>query len=141
MLEDVDNWPRWTDPASKTHMLSHKTLTREGNVVVCLEEEVAGGYRVKHTDRYTFYPKDKIVEEIIEGPVSGNFVLTLNDEEGGTRLDWTFDVRPENLRFRIIGALRGKKIMQGIVDEYCRQLAEYSETIEGSVIRKEQIPA
>ena len=141
MLEDVDNWPQWTDPTSKTHMLSHKTLKREGNVVVCLEEEVAGGYRVKHTDRYTFYPKDKVVEEIIEGPVSGTFVLTLKDEAGGTRLDWTFDVKPETLRFRIIGALRGKKIMQGIVDEYCRQLAEYSEIKEGSAIRKEQIPA
>ena len=141
MLEDVDSWPGWTDPSSKTHLLSHKTLKREGNVVVCLEEEVAGGYRVKHTDRYTFYPKDKIVEEIIEGPISGNFVLTLKDEAGGTRLDWTFDVKPETLRFRIIGALRGNKIMQGIADEYCRQLAEYSETKEESGRRKEQILA
>ena len=141
MLEDVDNWPQWTDPTSKTHMLSHKTLKREGNVVVCLEEEVAGGYRVRHTDKYTFYPKEKLVEEIIEGPISGTFVLALKDEAGGTRLDWTFDVKPETLRFRIIGVLRGKKIIQGIADEYCRQLAEYSEKREGSAIRKEQIPA
>ena len=141
MLEDVDNWPQWTDPTSKTHMLSHKTLKRERNVVVCLEEEVAGGYRVKHTDKYTFYPKEKLVEEIIEGPISGNVVITLKDEREGTRLAWALDIKPETLRFRLIGALRGKKIMQGIADEYCRQLAEYSEKREGSAIRNEQIPA
>jgi hypothetical protein len=75
ILEDVDNWTDWSDPKSKTHMLSHKTIKREGNIVTCLEEEIAGGYRVKHTDKYTFYPKDKVTEDIIEGPVSGHFEL------------------------------------------------------------------
>ena len=90
-MEDVDNWTKWTDPFSKTHLLSQETLRRDGNVVVCLEEEIAGGYRVKHTDKYTFYSKDRVVEEIIEGPISGRFELTLREMRDGTMLDWTFD--------------------------------------------------
>ncbi len=128
ILEDVDNWTQWADPSSKTHLLRHETVKRDGNVVVCLEEEMAGGYRVKHTDKYTFYPEDRVVEEIIEGPISGRFELTLKENPEGTMLDWTFDVKAETLKFRIIGALRGRSIMQGIADEYCRQLAEYAET-------------
>lgn len=140
ILEDVDNWTDWSDPKSKTHMLSHKTVKREGNVVTCLEEEIAGGYRVKHTDKYTFYPKEKVTEDIIEGPISGHWELTLKENPEGTMLDWRFDVKAETLRFKILGALRGKSIMQGIADEYCRQLAEYAETRQRSVLQQQQIP-
>ncbi len=141
ILEDVDNWTKWTDPNSKTHLLVHKTVKREGNVVVCLEEEMAGGYRVKHTDRYTFYPKDKVVEEIVEGPVSGRWEMTLKDHPEGTTIDWNFDIKPESLRFKIIAPFRGKSIMQGIADEYCRQLGVYAEKQETSVLQKRPIPA
>ncbi len=48
ILEDVDTWTEWTDPSSKTHLLHHETVKRDGNVVACIEEEMAGGYRVKH---------------------------------------------------------------------------------------------
>ncbi len=122
-------------------MLSHKTVKREGNVVVCDEEEIAGGYRVSHTDKYTFYPKDRVVEEIVEGPISGGWTLTLQPTTEGTRIDWTFDIKPETLRFKILGALKGRSIMQGIADEYCRQLAEYAEAQERASPRKELIPA
>ena len=141
ILEDVDNWTDWADPESKTHMLSHKTVKREGNVVTCLEEEIAGGYRVKHTDRYTFYPKDKVVEEIIEGPISGRWELTLKENSEGTMMDWAFDIKPESLRFKIIAPIRGKSIMQGIADEYCRQLSEYAETQQRSILSRKPIPA
>lgn len=137
----MDNWTDWTDPASKTHLISHKTVKREGNVVVCDEEEVAGGFRVRHVDKYTFFPKEKVTEEIVEGPISGGFVLTLNETPRGTRLDWSFDVKPETLRFRIVGALRGNSIMQGIADEYCRQLAEYAEKREQTKSHRETVLA
>ncbi len=140
-MEDVDSWTRWTDPSSKTHLIVHKTVKREGNVVVCLEEEMAGGYRVKHTDRYTFYPKDKVVEEIIEGPVSGRWEMTLKDHPEGTTIDWNFDIKPESLRFKIIAPFRGRSIMQGIADEYCRQLGEYAETQQRLALPKTPIPA
>jgi hypothetical protein len=26
--------------------------------------------RIKHRDRYTFYPKERITEEVIDGPIS-----------------------------------------------------------------------
>ena len=104
----MDNWTDWADTKSKTYMLSHKTVKREGNVVTCLEEEIAGGYRVKHTDRYTFCPKDKVVEEIIEGPISGRWELTLKESPEGTMLDWAFDVKPETLRFKIIAPIKGR---------------------------------
>ena len=50
----------------KTHLLSHNVISHEGNVTVCDEDEVAGGFKVQHRDRYTLYPKEKLVEEIIQ---------------------------------------------------------------------------
>jgi hypothetical protein len=59
-------------------MISHKIVHQESNtVVVCHEEEIVGGYRTKHRDRYTFYPTERIAEEIIRGPISGGFDLRL----------------------------------------------------------------
>ncbi len=126
-IEDLESWSNWGDSTRKTHMVSHKIVSREGNVAVCDEDEVAGGYRVRHRDRYTFYPKDKLQEEIIEGPVSGGFSLTLTETPEGTRMNWSFEVKPETIRFKVIALFSGKKILQGIADEYCKQLSDYAE--------------
>jgi hypothetical protein len=130
ILEDVDNWHKWaSDKTSKTYMMSHKTVHRESNtVVVCDEEEVTGGYRIKHRDRYTFYPKERITEEIIKGPISGIFDLRLIEiSNQETKLIWDFDVKAESLKFKIIGLFKGRSIVQGVANEYCRQLAQYAE--------------
>lgn len=141
VLEDVESWPSWADVNSRIHMLSHKPVKREGNVVVCEEEEIAGGYRIKHVDKYTFYPKDKVVEEIVEGPMSGTWVLNLKEVVEGTRIDWSFDVKAETSRFKIVGLFKGRQVMQGVADEYCRQLAQYAEAEEMASRRKEQVLA
>jgi hypothetical protein len=112
-------------------MISHKTVQRESNnVVVCDEDEVVGGFRIQHRDRYTFYPKDRITEEILEGPLSGMFDLRLREDGGGTRIDWDFDVKAESLKFKIIGIFSGTRILQAVADEYCRQLAQYAESLD-----------
>jgi hypothetical protein len=126
-IEDMESWSNWGDKTRKTHLISHKIVSRDGNTVVCDEEEVAGGYRVKHRDRYTFYPKDKLEEEIIEGPVSGGFALTLTETPQGTRMDWRFRLQPKTLQFKLVGFFNGKNIVQGIADEYCKQLSDYAE--------------
>jgi hypothetical protein len=108
-------------------MISHKILSREGNVAICEEDEIAGGFRAKHKDRYVFHPKDKLEEEIIEGPVSGGFSLTLEDVPEGTRLNWSFWLTPKILKYKIVGLFNGKNVVQGICDEYTRQLADYAE--------------
>jgi hypothetical protein len=82
-----------------------------------------------------------VVEEIIEGPISGGWELILKEQAEGTILDWTFEVKVETLRFKIIGALKGRSIIQGVADEYCRQLAEYAEEQQKSIIPKKPIPA
>ena len=131
ILADVDNWHKWaSDTTSKTHMISHKIVQRESNnVLVCDEEEIVGGYRIKHRDRYTFYPKERITEEIIEGPISGIFDLRVieTSDRGTTKLIWDFDVKAKSLKFKIIGLFKGRSIVQGVANEYCRQLAEYAE--------------
>jgi hypothetical protein len=131
ILEAVDNWHKWaSDTTSKTYMISHKIVHQESNnTVVCDEEEVVGGYRIKHRDRYTFYPKERITEEIIDGPISGMFDLRLIEtSDEGTKLIWDFDIKAESLKFKIIGLFKGRSIVQGVANEYCRQLAEYAET-------------
>jgi hypothetical protein len=127
ILEDMESWSNWGDSTRKTHLISHKLVSREGNVAVCDEDEVAGGFRVQHRDRYTFYPKDKLEEEIIQGPVNGGFVLTLTETPQGTRMDWTFRIQPKTLRFKIVGFFNGKNIAKGIAEEYCKQLSDYAE--------------
>lgn len=126
-LEDMESWSEWGDETRKTHMISHNIVSREGNIAVCDEDEVAGGFRAKHRDRYIFHPKDKLEEEIIEGPVRGGFSLTLTDTSEGTRLDWSFWLTPRTLGYKIIGFFNGRKIVQGIADEYCKQLSDYAE--------------
>jgi len=130
ILEDVDNWHEWaSDTTSKTYMISHKIVHRESNTVVeCDEEEVAGGYRIKHRDRYTFYPKERITEEIVKGPISGTFDLRLIETSNQeTKLIWDFDVKAESLKFKIVGLFKGRSIVQAVANGYCRQLAEYAE--------------
>ena len=56
-------------------------------------------------------------------------------------MDWAFDVKPEALRFKIIAPIKGKSIMQGIADEYCRQLAKYAEIQQRSIFSRKPIPA
>jgi hypothetical protein len=59
ILADIGNWHKWaSDTTSKTHTISHKnSASGKHTVVVCDdEEEIVGGYRIKHRDRYTFYP-------------------------------------------------------------------------------------
>ncbi len=126
----MGNWHRWADPGSRTHIISHRVVEQQGNVVVCDEEEFAGGFRVRHRDRYTLYPTDRLVEEIIEGPIGGGYVLTLTEVPDGTRIDWDFDVRAKSPKFKIVGLLNGQRVMQRIADEHCRQLAEHAESID-----------
>ncbi len=133
ILEDVDNWDKWAfDKTSNAYMISHTTVQREShNVVVCDEEEVVGGYRIKHRDRYTFYPKDRVTEEIIQGPISGYFDLRLTEiDKAQTKLVWDFNVKAESLKFKIIGLVKGKSIVQAVANDYCRQLGQYAEALE-----------
>ena len=130
LLEDLEDWPRWADPQSKTHILSHKVLQREGNTALVDEEGIAGGYRIRHTDKYTFYPKHKLTEDVVKGPMSGSWTLTLQDTEDGTTINWSFDVKPETRMFWLLSLFRGRKILQGVCNEYCRQLSEYAEVVE-----------
>lgn len=136
ILEDVDNWNKWaSDEKSSAYMLSHKMVNRENsNVVVCDEDEVVGGYRITHRDRYTFYPKERLIEEIVQGPISGTFDLQLAElDKNRTKLVWDFNVKAETLKFKVIGLFKGKSIVQTVADDYCRQLAEYAEAMEKRV--------
>ena len=86
--------------------------------MLCHEEEIVGGYRIKHRDRYTFYPTERIAEEIIKGPISGGFDLRptkISDRE--TKLIWNLDVKAESLKFKIIGLLKGMSMVRGLATD------------------------
>ena len=55
------------------------------------------------------------------------FTLTLTDTPQGTRMGWSFRIEPKSLRFKMVGFFDGRRIVQGIVDEYCKQLSDYAE--------------
>ena len=42
-------------------------------------------------------------------------------------MEWSFRLTPKTLRFKIVGFFNGRKIVQGIADEYCKQLSDYAE--------------
>jgi hypothetical protein len=120
-------------------LISHKTVKRESDsVVICDEEEVDAGYRIKHTDKYTFYPEEnRISEDVLDGPIAcTTFDLRLTEIENGqttTRIEWQFNVKPTTLKFKLVGLFRGKTIVQKVAGSYCRQLAEYAETIQSKL--------
>lgn len=132
----MDNWDKWaSDKSSDAYLIRHKTVKQETDgVVICDEEEVDAGYRIRHTDKYMFYPaKDRLTEEVLDGPIAGTtFDLRLTEIEGGqtTRIEWQFNVKPATLKFRLVGLLRGRSIVQKVAESYCRQLADYAETIQ-----------
>ena len=138
ILLDVDNWDKWaSDKSSDAYLISHKTVKRESDsVVICDEEEVDAGYRIKHTDKYTFYPEEhRLSEDVLDGPIAGTtFDLRLIEIDNGqtttTRIEWQFNVKPTTLKFKLVGLFRGKTIVQKVAESYCRQLAEYAETIQ-----------
>ena len=127
-MEDFESYPKWADSTRKTRMTSCKIVSREGNTVVCDVEEVVNGHHGKHRERDTFYPKEKIEGEFIDGPLRGSTSMSCTETPQGTRIDLSFDVEPRNVGYKMIGFfLNFKKMLQGVTDEYCKQLSDYAE--------------
>jgi hypothetical protein len=73
----------------------------------------------------------RTTEEIIQGPISGYFDLRLTEiDKAQTKLVWDFNVKAESLKFKIIGLVKGKSIVQAVANDYCRQLGQYAEALE-----------
>ena len=126
-VEDLESWPKWFDSTSKNYMNSIKIVSREGNSVVCDEDEVSNGLRVKHRDRMTFYPKEKITGEVLEGPDIGSWSWSFTETTQGTRIDLNMDMEPKTLMFKIGFRINGKKALQAFADNYNNRLSDYAE--------------
>jgi hypothetical protein len=137
-IEDVDNYPNWGDDArknspeyQKNHHISAKVVSREGNIAICEMVELVAGRRQNNRYKVTFYPKDKFEAELIGGTAMdlGSMfqVLTLTETAQGTRVDWNYHMTAKTLRMKILVGLAGRRAVQPVLDEYCRQLAEYAE--------------
>ena len=126
-VEDLESWPKWSDGTSIYHINSIKIVSREGNSVVSDTDEVSNGLRVKHRDRITFYPKEKITGEILEGPDIGIWTWSFTETPQGARIDLNMDLEPKTLLFKIGFRINGKKVGQAMADEYNKQLSGYAE--------------
>ena len=127
-MQDFESYPKWADSTRKTRMISCKIVSREGNTVVCDVEEVVNGRHAKHRERDTFYPKEKIEGEFIDGPLRGTTSMSCTETPRGTRIDLSFDVVPRNIAYNILGLFMNfKKMLQGVTVEYCKQLSDYAE--------------
>ena len=128
-MEDFESYPKWADSSKKTRMVSIKIVSREGNTVVCDCDELARGRHVKHRDKVTSYPKEGRQEsEFINGALRGTTSLSCTETPQGTRIDFGFDVEPNTLGLKMFGLFTSlQKLLQGITEEYCRQLSDYAE--------------
>jgi hypothetical protein len=127
-MEDVESYPKWADSTKKTRIVSVKIVSREGNSVVCDGDELLGGRHAKHRGRLTFYPKEKVEEEFMTGPIRGTMSLSCTETPQGTRIDMGFDVEPKSLGLKLYGFFANeKKMLEGIADEYCKQISDYAE--------------
>ena len=127
-MEDLESWPKWADSTRKTRMVTQKIVSREGNTIVLDVEEVVNGSHGKHRERVTFYPKEKIEGEFLTGPLRGSNSMSCTETSQGTRIDMSFDVVPSNVVYGIVGFFMNfKKMLQGVTDEYCKQLSDYAE--------------
>jgi hypothetical protein len=58
--------------------------------------------------------------------VEGLILLLTEISDRETKLIWDFDAKAESLEFKIICLFEGRSIVQGVANEYCRQLAQYA---------------
>jgi hypothetical protein len=127
-MEDFESYPKWADSTKKTRMVSCKIVSREGNTVVCDVDELVGGHHGKHRDKITLYPKDRCDSEFISGALRGTTSWSCTETPQGTRIDMSFDVEPNTLGAKMLGLFTSlQKMLQGIAEEYCKQLSEYAE--------------
>jgi hypothetical protein len=127
-MEDLESYPKWADSTRKTRIVSVKIVSREGNTVVCDVDELVGGHHAKHRGRLTFYPKEKWEEEFMTGGMRGSMFVSCAETPQGTRIDMGFDAEPNSIGFKLLGLFMSeKKMMEGIANEYCKQLSDYAE--------------
>jgi len=129
LLADVENWPAWAPLNAKNRVISHPIVSKEGNVVVCDEEEQAWLIRARHRDRYTLHPPDRIQEEIIQGDFVGGIDLTLREVPEGTLAHVKADVSPRKMWMRFLsGLFGGERILTQFWIDLFTHLASVAES-------------
>jgi hypothetical protein len=62
------------------------------------------------------------------GALRGSGSMSCTETPQGTRIDMGFDVEPNSVGLKLYGLFANeKKMLEGIADEYCKQLSDYAE--------------
>ncbi len=125
VLTDMENWPNWGID-ERNRVVYHAVLERKDNVIVCEEiEQTLGIFKTKHIDRYEMLPKDRLEEKILEGDLSGGFLMTLSDHHDGINVFVRTEIKPRKFPLRIIDILFGDKILHQFWEDLLHQLSSY----------------
>jgi uncharacterized protein YndB with AHSA1/START domain len=129
LLADVEHWPNLAPLTARDRVISHPVVSREGNVVVCDENEQAGLIKAKHRDRYTLHPMDGLEEVIIQGDFDGSINLTLSPQDGGTLVHVDADISPKKNWFKFLNMfVDGQKTLTHFWVELLGQFAAVAES-------------
>jgi hypothetical protein len=125
VITDMESWPNW-GINERNRVVYHTVLERENNVIVCEEiEQTLGIFKTKHIDRYEMLAKDRLEEKILEGDLSGGFLMTLSDHHDGIKVFVRTEIKPKKFLLRIIDILFGDRILHQFWEDLLQQLTSY----------------
>jgi hypothetical protein len=125
VLVNMENWPNW-GVNEKNRVIQHAVIERKDNVIVCEEvEQTLGIFKTKHIDRYEILPKDRLEERIVEGDLSGGFLMTLSNHHDGIFVFVKTEIKPKKFLLRIIDVLFGDRILHQFWEDLLLQLSSY----------------
>ena len=129
VLTDMERWPSWA-PNARNRVVYHHVMERNGNVVICKEnEQTAGFFKTKHLDRYILFPTERIEEIILEGDLSGGFEMTISAHRDGTFVYVKASIAPKNLFLKLVDYLFGRTLQHQFWEDFLGQLAFKVETV------------
>lgn len=132
-LADLESWPSLAAQNAKNRVISHRILSREGNVIVCDEYEQAGWLKARHRDKYILYPNERLEEEIITGDFAGGIAIQLKAIPEGTLVEVDANISPKRLWLRILGIfLDGETMLSQFWHDLLSQLASVTEKRDAS---------
>jgi uncharacterized protein YndB with AHSA1/START domain len=128
ILADLEGWERWAPLNARNRISSNHIVARDGDAVVCEQEDQLGWAKSSHRGTFTLTPEDGI-EEQMTGGVVGTTKIQVRPQDGGTLVSVEDSGVPRGALARLFLALMGReRVVAGFWDDILAQLKALAES-------------